>query len=310
MKDNLKISNVFGIGFSKTGTSSLSDALNFLGIKTIHYPYDKIIYSELSSGNFQLSVLNQYQAICDISVSPFYAQLDKIYPNSKFILTIRDDQQWLRSIKKHMELLKWWSTSDQEFKQFTQFICAAVYGCLEFSKDRFLFSYQLHLENVKEYFKDKPNNLLIMDIPSGDGWEKLAPFLGIDIPTELFPKKNKHDDLKEWIYKHDLAAKEIAEIVTYGQFCLIVEQDKLGVMLIKQNQTVPFFQNTGSPLNSDVAIRELKQLVAEGVSYIIFTWESFWWLDYYEDFYHYLNKRFPCILANDRLLIFKLHGRG
>jgi hypothetical protein len=34
------------------------------------------------------------------------------------------------------------------------------------------------------------SNLLIMDICSGDGYEKLCPFLNIPILKETFPKEN------------------------------------------------------------------------------------------------------------------------
>jgi len=32
---------VFCLGLSKTGTSSLSEALNLLGIRTVHYPHER-----------------------------------------------------------------------------------------------------------------------------------------------------------------------------------------------------------------------------------------------------------------------------
>ena len=41
LKENQK---VFGLGLSRTGTTSLGRALNILGIKTIHYPCDKKTY--------------------------------------------------------------------------------------------------------------------------------------------------------------------------------------------------------------------------------------------------------------------------
>ena len=78
---------VFGLGLSKTGTSSLSDALEILGIKTIHYPCDSTTIQELRSGIYRLSILEDYQGVTDTPVVPYYAQLDSIYPESKFILT-------------------------------------------------------------------------------------------------------------------------------------------------------------------------------------------------------------------------------
>ena len=40
-----------------------------------------------------------------------------------------------------------------------------------------------------EHFKDRPEDLLIIDICSGEGFEKLAPFLDRPLPTQTFPHK-------------------------------------------------------------------------------------------------------------------------
>jgi len=42
---------------------------------------------------------------------------------------------------------------------------------------------------VMDYFKDRPDDLLIIDICSGEGFEKLAPFLGRPLPAQPFPHK-------------------------------------------------------------------------------------------------------------------------
>lgn len=47
-----------------------------------------------------------------------------------------------------------------------------------------------HYQAVTEYFADRPQDLLIMNICEGDGFELLAPFLGLPIPNEAFPHKN------------------------------------------------------------------------------------------------------------------------
>jgi hypothetical protein len=44
------------------------------------------------------------------------------------------------------------------------------------------------LRDVQEYFKDRPADLLVMNICAGEGWEKLCPFLNRDaIPSRDFP---------------------------------------------------------------------------------------------------------------------------
>jgi 3'(2'), 5'-bisphosphate nucleotidase len=41
-----------------------------------------------------------------------------------------------------------------------------------------------------DYFKDRPQDLLVIDVTAGEGWEKLCPFLGKPTPDIPFPKAN------------------------------------------------------------------------------------------------------------------------
>ena len=40
-----------------------------------------------------------------------------------------------------------------------------------------------------EYFKNRPQDFLNLDIIGGEGWEKLCEFLGKPIPDVPFPRK-------------------------------------------------------------------------------------------------------------------------
>ena len=58
-------------------------------------------------------------------------------------------------------------------------------------KDEFIGKVTRHNEAVKEYFKDRPDDLLVLDVCAGDGWEKLCPFLEKAVPDKPFPHKGK-----------------------------------------------------------------------------------------------------------------------
>nr|MBA3240936.1 hypothetical protein [Acidobacteriota bacterium] len=174
---------VFGLGLSKTGTSSLTEALNLLGVPAVHYPHDELTYSELRAGNYRLSILEKFQAASDISVAPFYAQLDHAFHGSRFVLTVREKESWLRSCETHWRLLMQWWENFPAFKRFHEFASAAAYGTIEFSRERFSFVYDTHARNVGDYFRERPGDLLIIDICGGEGWEKLCPFLGLVTPA-------------------------------------------------------------------------------------------------------------------------------
>ena len=70
-----------------------------------------------------------------------------------------------------------------------QLLRAAVYGCYSFAPKRFSWVYDQHVRNVMEYFEDRPDDLLVLNIFNGEGFEKLAEFLGRPEPSEPFPHK-------------------------------------------------------------------------------------------------------------------------
>lgn len=188
---------IFGIGLSKTGTKSLTKALNILGYNIYHYPIDEVTYKELISGNCNLSILNHCDGITDITVVPYYAQLHRLFPSSKFILTIRDKQSWLKSMQnewnKKVDNL---NNSKYELQmRLRYFLRAAVYGCVNYNLDRLSYVYELHQKNVTDYFKDFKDTLLVLDILNGDGWDTLCPFLDRKIPDTNFSLINNWKEL-------------------------------------------------------------------------------------------------------------------
>lgn len=174
---------VFGIGLSRTGTFSLATALNALGIPTRHFPEDHRTFEQLRTGDFDLDVLDHYRGLCDTPVVTYYAQLDRLFPGSRFVLTVRPNtEEWLRSMKK-----LWRSIDDIEENPYTRFVNTAVYGTWSFAPERFRWVYDTHVANVRRYFARRPNHFLELDICGGEGWEKLAPFLGLTPCSTPFP---------------------------------------------------------------------------------------------------------------------------
>ena len=65
-----------------------------------------------------------------------------------------------------------------------------LYGSVVFNETKFTETLFRHTQEIKDYFSGRENDLLIMDITKGDGWEKLCPFLDKPIPSENIPKEN------------------------------------------------------------------------------------------------------------------------
>ena len=165
---------VFGVGLSRTGTQSLSDALNILGIRCIHYPAS-------------LDEIEGYDAATDTTVAAYYKQLDTKYPKSKFVLTVRNNlKAWLESMRYLFEEFSVVSKMSEKQKIVATDVRMKLYGTTKYDTAKLLQSYYRHSADVMGHFKNR-TNFLIMDICSRDGWDALCPFLDKPIPTVPFP---------------------------------------------------------------------------------------------------------------------------
>ena len=169
-----KHNKVFCIGLSKTATASLTQAMKILGYKTKHY---------LLNPDVDLTVVN-HDFVSDMPIQTRYKEYDKKYPGSKFILTVRNKESWLKSCSKHFRDL----VRDKNSLRYKYRIEQT--GIDGYDEDVFSKTYDQHIEEVKEYFKNREVDLLIIDICAGDGWDKLCEFLGKEVPKQPFPKEN------------------------------------------------------------------------------------------------------------------------
>lgn len=189
---------VFCIGFHKTGTSSLAIALNLLnydvcrrlGMLQDQLPGSDII-KDLKANHYVdiLSVIDKFDAFCDNPWPLLYQEIDEKYPNSKFILSIRNEQEWLNSV------LNYFKDSSSEIRSIIYDGKGSPIG----NESHYLGRYQRHNEEVKSYFKDRPSDLLLFDINKVNKWETLCHFLGKEIPKQPFPFKNKTVDDKDFL---------------------------------------------------------------------------------------------------------------
>lgn len=163
---------VFGIGLSRTATMSLGNALNRLGYKTLHHP----TYQNL------FNLVNKFDAFVDMPVCNMYKFLSTI-PFAKFILTERNIEDWLDSCRRHF-------VPNATLNIQGAYMRYQTFECFSFDEDKFRKKYIQHSKEVREFFEDKPERLLIMNIPEGDGYDKLCDFLGVPYLKEEFPIRN------------------------------------------------------------------------------------------------------------------------
>jgi tetratricopeptide (TPR) repeat protein len=180
---------VFCIGLSKTGTTSLDQALKMLGLQTLHWanPYTKSTISERD--------LFLFDGFSDIGISWQFEMLYATFPNARFIYTTRPIESWVKSMTSHYKRVHGVLEAKQLRQPALQQRFNGAAGLAEMNlygrHDTWEESYRDFDRRVRQFFADKPaDKLLELAICEGEGWEKLCPFLNVAVPAAPFPVKN------------------------------------------------------------------------------------------------------------------------
>jgi hypothetical protein len=186
---------VFCIGFHKTGTTTLEVALKKLGYRVTGSfgTKDPDIASKVHEMAYTMA--ERFDAFEDNPWPILYRELDVRFPGSKFILTRRPAEAWIRSQVRDF------ATTETPMRRW---IYGEGAGCPEGNESVYVERYERHNREVLEYFRDRPDDLLVMDIPDDAGWEKLCAFLGHAVPDKPFPHANKASlsrKIKNWFKK-------------------------------------------------------------------------------------------------------------
>lgn len=193
---------VFCVGFHKTGTTSLFAALTELGYRVSgtvghHLPAPRLAKE---GGQLCIDTARKFDAVEDMPWPLFFRDLDKAFPGSKFVLTVREPESWFASIDRHF---------GEVDTAMHQFVYGAGSGRAREAKDRWIAVVTAHNEAVRAHFSARPGDLLEMDLASGDGWEKLAAFLGAEAPATAFPVKNRSSDRESFAYRFKKKLNEL-----------------------------------------------------------------------------------------------------
>lgn len=94
---------IFGLGVSKTGTSSLHRGLEVLGFTSCHHVHEgqrghNLIDRAIGQGQPALTHLSGYDAYGDMELYNHLDTLDREHPGSRYIQTVRRLDTWIDSV--------------------------------------------------------------------------------------------------------------------------------------------------------------------------------------------------------------------
>ena len=172
---------IIGVGFQKTGTSSLRDALRLLGYRVGDNNHQLLVPILHGRWSRVFRKLNQYDAVEDNPWPLVYKEIDAHIPGCKFILTLREPESWYQSVARHIGDLR---------DPMHEWIYGRGFGLPKDHKANTLNVFNAHNNEVLAHFKDRPDDLLVLDFKKGAGWKELCAFLGCEAPDVPFPHAN------------------------------------------------------------------------------------------------------------------------
>ncbi len=134
-----------------------------------------------------------------------YVILDHEFPKSKFILTVRDSpDQWYESLTKFHARL-WGKNGRVPTREDLQNATYRYKGSPweanrlsyttpeedPYEKKALIKAYNHYNDSVLEYFRHRPNDLLVLNVAKHDAYKKLCDFLGKSYNNENFPWENR-----------------------------------------------------------------------------------------------------------------------
>lgn len=194
---------VVGVGLGRTGTASLTTALETLGIGPAYHvlyvsktrnDFPKLldIWYKDSSPEALDDLLQSYQCMLGFAAAMHAEALYCAYPDAKFILTVRDPDRWAKSVTE--VLLPNIARLEQKLVDVPS--VAPLFEWLSKCLLEGFFGGRLSTNPKQEYldYNERIQNLipkeqlLIFDVK--DGWAPLTEFLGVTPPEEPFPHVN------------------------------------------------------------------------------------------------------------------------
>lgn len=190
---------IFCVGFQKTGTTSLGAALEILGYRTCGYHPFRDLSKHTDAERLPelikeraLDLLADHDAFKDTPWPLLYRECDVEYPGSKFIHVVRDEERWIESVVK-------------DFGSHTNAIHAWIYGADAAAPQGreavYLARYRRHNLEVCDYFKDRPNDFISLNMSEGEvNWENICNFLGHEVVDQAWPKLNKRASKRRRVF--------------------------------------------------------------------------------------------------------------
>ena len=198
------------VGLGKTGTTSISKALRHLGYTVFDWEEQVFDFQDqwvdVFQNGAQLNVKRVYQhadAVVDAPGNFFWEEILEAYPDSKVILSEREEDSWLKTLVNQLQVFEavisrrflavLSPTSRKQIFILYSHLTAILGSADPKSACVLRKRYRMHNHRVKSLVP--PEKLLVYNVKQG--WKPLCDFLGCEVPTVAFPHENVKGEIAE-----------------------------------------------------------------------------------------------------------------
>jgi hypothetical protein len=192
---------IFCIGFYKTGTTTLYDALRALGYHTVNGDTPgsyagaddgETLIKQIDAGDYRLPTFDMFDAFSDNPYFRIWRHLYDMFPDAKYILTVRDEDRWIESC------VKFYRHRRIRPMRVWMFGPHANPAASPESRQAWLDAYRAHNAAVREFFATRPQQYFEFDPTREGGWDRLCAFLGAPVPSRPWPHANPTRTDQPW----------------------------------------------------------------------------------------------------------------
>jgi len=201
---------VIGAGFARTGTLSMQNALDKLGLGPTYHMNDVfrnpshaqvwLDYGETGTADWD-GLFSKYHSTVDFPASCAWKDLYDEYPEAKVVLTVRDPDSWWESMNAVIyptrTLYPRWLTRAVPFTQrwldmVDRLVWSGIFDGRFPDKTHATEIFERHIETVQAHCD--PDRLLVFEVY--EGWQPLCDFLDVPVPAVPFPHLNDSASLR------------------------------------------------------------------------------------------------------------------
>jgi len=182
-------------------------ALKALGFRTGSQPVAELLLDDWARRDFRKIVeyCRGADAFQDVpfSLDYTYVVLDQAFPGSRFVLTVRNSaDEWYDSLVRFHTMMigKNRLPTAQDLREFRyrkpNYLWDAaryIYGVDEntlYDRATYIAHYESHNQAVRDYFRYRPDDLLVLNLAEPGAMASLCGFLGIEGGNRAMPHFN------------------------------------------------------------------------------------------------------------------------